>query len=111
MRQAEMEETDRSVAATHEGPAIAAAVVHPRHRAPLPLVWAIPLMAALIGGWIAVRAILDHGPTITIRFETADGLEAGKTKIRYRNVDVGQVRTVALAPDHRNVIVTADMAK
>jgi paraquat-inducible protein B len=107
MQQAEMEETDRSATA----PAIPAAVVHPRHRAPLPLVWAIPLVAVLIGGWIAVRAILDHGPTITIRFETADGLEAGKTKIRYRNVDVGQVRTVTLALDHRNVLVTADMAK
>ncbi len=87
------------------------AVVRPRHRTRFPLVWIIPALAALLGGWIAVRTLLESGPTILIRFQTADGLEAGKTKIRYRNVEVGQVRTIALAPDHKTVLVTAEMVK
>src|SRR6516165_12533028 len=87
------------------------AVVRGHRRVRLPLVWIIPALAALIGGWIAVRAVLDRGPTIRIRFQTADGLEPGKTAIRYRSVEVGQVRSVVLAPDHRTVFVTAEMVK
>lgn len=91
--------------------AVPEAVVHSRARRRISLVWLVPALAALAGGWIAVQTILEAGPTIRIRFQTADGLEPGKTRIRYRSVEVGQVRTVALAPDHRTVIVTAEMAK
>jgi paraquat-inducible protein B len=75
----------------------------------LQLVWIIPIVAAVIGIGIAVKAYLDRGPTITIQFRTAQGIEAGKTKIKNRNVDVGTVRTVKLSEDHKSVIVTAEM--
>jgi len=87
------------------------AVVRLHRRVRLPLVWIIPVVAALAGGWIAVRAVLESGPSIRIRFQTAEGIEAGKTRIRYRSVEVGQVRTIALAGDHRTVLVTADIVK
>jgi len=87
-----------------------AIVRSPRHPR-VSLVWIVPAVAALVGGWIAVRAVLESGPTIHIRFQTADGLDAGKTRIRYRSVDIGQVRSIALAPDHKTVIVTAEMVK
>src|SRR5579872_2342090 len=90
---------------------IPAAVAHPHRAVRLPLIWIIPLIAAVIGGSIAVRALLDQGPRISISFQTADGLEAGKTKIRYRDVEVGEIRTIALAPDHHSVIVRADLVK
>jgi paraquat-inducible protein B len=107
MRQAKMPEADRPGAPIQ----VPTAVVRPRRHAPLPLVWVVPLIAAVIGGWIAVRAVLDRGPTVTIQFQTAEGLEAGKTRIRYRDVAVGQVRTIVLARDHRTVWVTAEMVK
>src|SRR5205085_308629 len=45
--------------------------------------------------------ILSEGPTITIDFRTGDGLEAGKTKIKYKGVEIGVLSAVALAgPDH-----------
>ncbi len=44
-------------------------------------------------------------------FQSADGLEAGKTSIRYRSVDIGTVRHIALSPDHRTVRVKAEMVK
>ena len=80
-----------------------------RHR--LPLVWIVPILAAIIGCWIAVHALMERGPSITLTLTDAEGIEAGKTKIRYKSVDVGMVKTVTLAPDHHTVIVIIDMAK
>ena len=87
-----------------------AVAVSKRRRSPQ-LVWLVPIVAALIGGWIAVKTILDKGPTVTITFKTAEGLEAGKTKIKYKNVDIGEVRTIHLSEDHASIIVTAEFAK
>ena len=76
----------------------------------LQLVWIVPIVAALVGAGIAVKAFLDRGPSITIEFRSAEGIEAGKTKIKHKSVDVGTVRSVKLSPDHKRVIVTAEMA-
>ena len=94
-----------------ELPELPEAVAAPKSGRSLQLVWLIPLVAALVGGWLAVKAILDKGPTITISFQTAEGLEAGKTKLKYKDVDVGLVTGVALAPDTSRVIVTAELVK
>lgn len=75
------------------------------------VVWVIPLVAALIGAWLAARAVHERGPVITITFKTAEGLEAGKTKIRYKDVEVGQVEAIRLSDDLAHVIVTAEMTK
>jgi paraquat-inducible protein B len=81
-----------------------------RKRTRLSLVWFIPIVAALVGAWVAVTRILSEGPTITIVFRTAEGLEAGKTQIHYNGVDVGTVTTIRLSGDHHHVILTAQMA-
>jgi paraquat-inducible protein B len=73
------------------------------------IVWVVPLVALLIGGWLAFKAISEKGPTITITFMTAEGLEAGKTKLKYKNVEVGQVESITLAKGGTHVIVTAEM--
>lgn len=73
------------------------------------LVWLIPLVAVLIGGWIAWRAISEQGPTVTIEFKTAEGLEAGKTKVSYKDLQVGSVKAIRLADDLSHVIVTAEL--
>jgi paraquat-inducible protein B len=87
-----------------------AVAVSKRRKSPQ-LVWLIPIVAALIGGWLAVKTILEKGPTVTITFKTAEGLETGKTKIRYHDVDIGDVRGIHLSEDHSNVIVTAEFSK
>lgn len=87
------------------------AAVAPRRRWSLPLVWIIPLVAALIGGWVAVKAVLDQGPIITITFKTAEGLEAGQTKLKYKDVHIGVVHEIHLGPEHKSVIVTAELDK
>ncbi|WP_288841810.1 intermembrane transport protein PqiB [uncultured Deefgea sp.] len=73
------------------------------------LIWLIPFIAALAAGWIGVQAILHKGPTITIEFNSADGLESGKTKVKYKDVVIGTVSSVALSQDHQRVKVTAEM--
>ncbi len=75
------------------------------------IVWLVPLVALLIGGWLAFKAISEKGPTITITFKTAEGLEAGKTKIKYKDVEVGQVESIDLSEDGSHVIVTAQLRK
>ncbi|MDB6102805.1 MAG: mammalian cell entry protein, partial [Gammaproteobacteria bacterium] len=72
------------------------------------LVWLIPLIAALLGGWIALQSWLAKGPAITVAFRTADGIEPGKTLIRYRNVNVGSVTRVSFTKDGR-VLVSATL--
>jgi paraquat-inducible protein B len=75
------------------------------------VVWLIPLIALLIGGWLAVRAVMEKGPTITVTFTSAEGLEAGKTKLKYKDVDVGQVTAVKVSRNLDRVVVTAELAK
>ena len=75
------------------------------------IVWLVPLVAALIGGWLVYKAFSEKGPTITITFKTAEGLEAGKTKIKYKDVDIGQVESIDISEDLSHVIVTAEMGK
>jgi paraquat-inducible protein B len=76
----------------------------------LSLVWFVPIVAAAVGAWVAVTKILSEGPEITIVFATAEGLEAGKTKIQHNGVDVGTVTKIRLSDDHQRVITTAQMA-
>ncbi len=75
------------------------------------LVWLIPVVAALIGGYLTVQAILSRGPTITIAFHNAEGLEAGKTRIKYRDVDIGEVTSVKVSEDRKSIIATAQISK
>ena len=80
-------------------------------RSGVSIVWLIPLIAALIGGWLAWKALSEQGPTITISFKSAEGLEAGKTKIKYKDVEIGKVENVELSKDLTHIIVTAQLVK
>ena len=78
-----------------------------RARALPSIVWLIPLVAAFVGLYLAYWAWTQTGPTITIRFESAEGLEAGRTVLKYKDVKVGQVEAVRLDEDLSHVVVTA----
>jgi paraquat-inducible protein B len=87
-----------------------ALVVRPRRGRPS-VVWIIPILAALVAIGIAVQRIRSEGPTITIVFHAAEGIEAGKTFIKYKDVNIGQVKAVQLTEDFSKVEVTAKMSK
>ncbi|WP_236026090.1 PqiB family protein [Geomonas azotofigens] len=82
-----------------------------RKRLSLQLVWLIPIVAAVIGGTLVVKTYLRKGPTITISFKTGEGLEAGKTKVKYKDVEVGLVKDVAIAKDITHVVATIELKK
>ena len=67
------------------------------------LVWVVPIVAALIGGWLVVKALSEKGPEITIYFKSAESLEAGKTKVKYKDVDIGLVTDIAFDKDFSRV--------
>jgi paraquat-inducible protein B len=87
------------------------ATLMPRSRARFSVVWIIPILAAVVAIGIAVQRILSEGPTITITFKAGEGLEAGKTLIKYKDVKIGQVTAVRLSSDYTQVEVTAKIAK
>jgi paraquat-inducible protein B len=82
-----------------------------RKKRRISLIWLIPIVAAIAGAGLVLRTWLEAGPTITITFQTAEGLEAGKTQIRYKDVNVGQIQTIRLSEDRSHVITTAQLAK
>jgi paraquat-inducible protein B len=87
-----------------------ATLVSKKHRR-ISVVWIIPILAAAIAIGIAVQRILSEGPTITIVFKAAQGIEAGKTFIKYKDVNIGQVSAVQLTEDFSRVKITAKIAK
>jgi len=74
-------------------------------------IWLVPIVAALVGVYLAWVTFSEKGPTITISFQTADGLEAGKTLIKHKEVVFGTVKSLALSEDLSHVEVTAEMTK
>jgi len=82
-----------------------------QRKARLSLIWLVPVVAAVIGLSMLVHAWLSEGPEITITFQSAAGLEAGKTPVKYKDVVVGNVKTIKLSADSTRVIVTVALAK
>jgi paraquat-inducible protein B len=80
-----------------------------KHR--ISIVWLVPLLALAVGGWLVYKAISEKGPTITITFKSAAGLEAGKTKIKYKDVELGQVVSIDLDDNLSQVILKAELVK
>jgi len=87
----------------------AAPDVTPRRKAGISWIWLVPLIAVLVGLSLLVRDWMSVGPVITISFESADGLEIGQTKIRYKDVVVGVVKDVQIAGDRSRVLVKAQL--
>ncbi len=92
-----------------EGTDAPRAIVRTRSR--VSIVWLIPAVAAFVGLYLAFWAWSERGPTITIVFDSAAGIVAGTTVIKYKDVDVGLVDSVELEEDLSEVRVTASMVK
>lgn len=75
------------------------------------LVWLIPLVAALVGLVLIINVLNKRGPEISISFKTAEGLTAGKTKLKYKDVDIGEVENITLSEDRSKVLVNVQLNK
>jgi paraquat-inducible protein B len=72
----------------------------------VPVIWLIPIIAIAIGAWLAWDTLAKEGPTITITFDSAEGLQAGQSQLKFLEIVLGTVKSLELAPDHSHVIVT-----
>jgi paraquat-inducible protein B len=72
------------------------------------IVWIIPVVTLLVGTWLVFKTLSEQGPLVSISFKTAEGIEVGKTKIKYKNVDIGTVEDIRFSDDFSNVILTAE---
>jgi paraquat-inducible protein B len=73
----------------------------------LPLIWMLPVVVILAGVFVVIYEEVAQGTSIDIRFHNAEDLEASKTKIRYKDVEIGEVRDIHVSKDRKEVIVTA----
>jgi paraquat-inducible protein B len=80
-----------------------------RKRRRFSLIWAIPIVTLLIAAWLAWDTISKRGPVITVTFTSAEGLVAGTSHVRHKDIDMGLVTSIALTKDLNSVIVTAQM--
>jgi paraquat-inducible protein B len=71
----------------------------------VPVIWTIPLLAIAIGGWLAWDTLSKRGPTITISFVSAEGLQAGQSQLKFKDIVLGTVQSLTLTPDHTRVLV------
>src|SRR6266852_3875907 len=69
-------------------------------------IWIIPLVAVAIGAWLAWDTLSKEGPTIKISFESGEGLQAGQSQLKYKDIVFGTVKSLALSPDQTHVVMT-----
>ena len=80
--------------------------VTPPRRWSLSLVWLVPLVALAVAASLFVRTVILAGPRIDIEFASAEGIEPGRTDVRYKEVVIGRVESVSLRGDRQRVIAT-----
>jgi paraquat-inducible protein B len=83
-----------------------------RRRRWLPsVVWIVPVVAAVVAGYLVHGHLQERGPTITIRFADVTGVREGQTEIRHRGVPVGRVKRIELSDDQKQAVVTARLRR
>jgi len=91
------------------GGLVAAEPTVSKGRRKLSSVWVVPVVAIFAAGWVAWQAVSERGPTVEITFQTAEGLEAGRTAVKYKDVQVGLVQDISLDKDLDAVVVKVEL--
>lgn len=83
--------------------------LRPRKEQRISWIWLVPVLAVLVGGGLIARDWMRVGPTITVSFESADGIEVGQTRVRYKDVAIGVVTDLKVDHEHSKVLVQAQL--
>lgn len=73
------------------------------------IIWLIPVLTVFIGAWMIYDYVSHQGPEITLHLNSAEGIEAGKTEIKSRNVKIGTIKSISLSDDFQSIIAKAQM--
>lgn len=74
-------------------------------------IWLLPLLSALIGGWVIYQSMIEKGVEISILFNNAEGIREGKTAIIYKGVRIGVVRGVEISSNLQQIKVIAEIQR
>jgi paraquat-inducible protein B len=77
-----------------------------RHSRRVSIIWIVPLVAVAIGAWLAWDTLSKEGPTIKISFDSGEGLQAGQSQLKYKDIVFGTVKSLTLSPDQTHIVVT-----
>src|SRR5471030_3305786 len=94
---------------TDQSKPLPVAGAHRRRR--IPLIWLVPVVAGLIALWLAWDTYSKRGPTITVSFDSGDGLQAGQSQLKFKDVTMGTVKSIAVTPDFTKVLVTVETTR
>jgi paraquat-inducible protein B len=72
-------------------------------------IWVLPIAAVGLCGWFLLHDFVFAGPTITIYFQEADGLQVKNSMLQYRGVEIGQIQSLKLADKDGRVAVQAKL--
>jgi paraquat-inducible protein B len=72
----------------------------------IPIIWIIPILAVAIGAWLAWDTYSKKGPTITVSFESGEGLKPGQSQLKFKDMVLGTVQDMNLTADQSRVLVT-----
>jgi paraquat-inducible protein B len=75
------------------------------------IIWIIPMLALIIGGWMIYQQWQSQGLIVTVSFESAEGLEAGKTRVKSRNVDIGTLKDIYFNEQRTKIIASIEIDK
>src|ERR1700739_11494 len=75
------------------------------------IIWLVPLVAVAIGAWLAWDTLSKEGPTITVTFDSAEGLQPGQSQLKYKDIAFGTVKSLELTPDKYHVVVTINTTR
>lgn len=73
------------------------------------LIWLVPIVALMVGATLMARVILARGAQVTVTFSSAEGIEAGKTRVKFKSVDIGVVKAVGLTEDRSGAVVLIEL--
>ena len=74
-------------------------------------IWIIPVTALVLGAWMVAYTYMTEGPEIRIHFKTASGLAAGKTVVKFRDVEMGTVEDVVLGENLEGITAIIKMKR
>jgi paraquat-inducible protein B len=92
-----------------EQSSVPTASAHRRRR--IPLIWIVPALSLLIALWLAWDTYSRRGPTITISFDSGAGLQAGQSQLKFKDVTMGTVKSIAVSPDFSKVILKVETTR
>jgi paraquat-inducible protein B len=70
------------------------------------LVWAVPLAALIVVGYLGLEALAKQGVDVVVTFNSAHGARAGDTPVVYKGVRIGVVTNIEISRDARQVDMT-----